>query len=255
MSTIKTRLLAGAAALTLIGGAGALSASTTWAATPSCGHTCVEVYTRMFGPEDQVDVLKQKAAVNQEIILYRTSNTDPALDFTPSFQGTVHQLYLAKLVSAAFALHYGGGAGTRVSRAITNDPAFELEYTPDGTHTGLCLGTWPGEAPAQGFKVRLEACGVGATTIWAVDSVGTHGNAAGYANLIDGADMNFSEPFVLTYPGNANPVDSPRPWVQVQNLAKSSDGTVPDNQQWSACLGVVGSSSYACAGAGLPGGV
>ncbi len=36
--------------------------------------------------------------------------------------------------------------------------------------------------------------------------------------LINGSNTNFSHPFVLTYPGNANPTDKPRPQLTVTNL-------------------------------------
>ena len=62
---------------------GALSAA---AATPSCGRTCVNIFSREFGthrtPNFVLDVLRQGAKVGQPIILFRTSNTDPAEDFT-----------------------------------------------------------------------------------------------------------------------------------------------------------------------------
>ena len=54
-----------------------------------------------------MDVLRQGAKVGQPIILFRTSNTDPAEDFVPSFQGTTADFFAAGLVSSAVALHYG----------------------------------------------------------------------------------------------------------------------------------------------------
>src|SRR5215467_12021096 len=89
--SIKSKLLAAVATLTMVGGlgtAGALSAS---AATPSCGRHCIDIFSREFGthrsPNFVLDVWRQGAKVGQPIILYRTSNTEPAEDFVPSIQG------------------------------------------------------------------------------------------------------------------------------------------------------------------------
>ena len=70
------------------------------------------------------------------------------------------------------------------------------------------------------------------------------------APVINGSDTNFSHPFVLTYPGNGNPVDKPRPQLMVQNLSGytqtggSACGTnsvagPKSNQEWAALRGVL----------------
>ncbi len=94
--SFKSKVLAAAATLTLVGGvgaAGALTAGSAAAATPSCGHSCANIFTKQFGtfksPNFTVDVLKQGEKVGQPIILFRTANYDPALDWTVAFQGTV----------------------------------------------------------------------------------------------------------------------------------------------------------------------
>src|ERR1700722_16481338 len=85
--SIKSKVLAAAATLTLVGGvgaAGALTAGSAAAATPSCGNSCANIFTKQFGtfhsPNFTVDVLKQGERVGQPIILFRTANYDPALD-------------------------------------------------------------------------------------------------------------------------------------------------------------------------------
>ena len=61
--------------------------------------------------------------------------------------------------------------------------------------------------------------------------------------LINGSDMNFSHPFVLTYPKNGLPTDTPRPQLFVQNLTGSRTvghrSVVQDNQLWGADWGVL----------------
>src|SRR5580658_3903217 len=138
--SIKSKALATAAALTLVSGAGmagALSAGTASAATPSCGDSCVNIFSHQFGthrsPNYVVDVLRQGEKVNQPVILFRTADFDPAEDWTVSFQGTTADFYAAGLVSAAVALHYGCIAGAPGNfpdcygfNTAVNDPAFEI---------------------------------------------------------------------------------------------------------------------------------
>src|SRR6201995_4693905 len=111
--SIKSKLLAGAATLALIGGVGTVGAMSASAATPAGGRglDCIDLFSRAFGthapPNYVLDVLKQGAKVGQPIILFRTSNTDPAEDFAPSIQGTTADFFAAGLVSSTVALHYG----------------------------------------------------------------------------------------------------------------------------------------------------
>ena len=154
--SIKSKVLAAAATLTLVGGvgvAGALSAGTASAATPSCGNSCINIFSQQFGthksPNYVVDVLRQGEKVGQPIILFRTANFDPAEDWTLAFQGTTADFFAAGLVSSAVALHYGcipitlpGGNFPDCYGQTTvavDDPAFEIEYAPFGVDSGLCI--------------------------------------------------------------------------------------------------------------------
>jgi hypothetical protein len=225
--SIKSKVLAAAGALALAGGlatAGALSAS---AATPPCGHRCIDIFSREFGthshPNFVLDVWRQSARAGTPIILYRTSNTDKAEDFTVSFQGTVSDFFAAGLVSSALNLHY------------SHNWAFEFEYSPNGVNSGLCVGT--ARTAANGTPVVLVPCGASAKSVWVVDSQDSIGR--GYVPLINGSDTNFSHPFVLHYPGNAVPTDIPRPVLNTWNLQKFSNGSVFDNELWGANFGVL----------------
>jgi hypothetical protein len=272
--SFKSKVLAAAAALTMVGGAGAMGAFATAtaanAATPSCGNSCINIFSREFGthanPAFVVDVLRQGEKVGQPIILFRTSNADPAEDFTISFQGLVSDFFAAGLVSSAVALHYGGGVGcnpaTPATAAATcdgfaDDPAFEIEYAPFGVDSGLCMGL--ASAPFFEEKVTLQPCGVTAKTVWIADA-GLNPKTASfnpvladdpialfhhYAPAINGADTNFSHPFVLTYPQSGYPTNMPRPGLEVTNLTGFSNGlgpivgSVPDYQLWGADFGVL----------------
>jgi hypothetical protein len=157
------------------------------------------------------------------LCLYRTSNTDKAEDFTVSFQGTVSDFYDAGLVSAALNLHY------------SHNWAFEFEYSPNGVGSGMCIGT--ARTAANGTPVVLVPCGSSAKSVWVVDSRDSIGH--GYVPLINGSDTNFSHPYVLHYPGNGHPTDTPRPQLNTYQLQKYSNGTVFDNELWGASFGVL----------------
>ena len=112
--SIKSKVFAATAALTLASGlAAGLTAGTASAATPSCGGSCVDPFSYQFGthhtPNYVVDVFRQGEKAGQPVILFRSSNNDPAEDFTASLQGQVSTFYAAGLVSAGVDLHYGGG--------------------------------------------------------------------------------------------------------------------------------------------------
>ena len=133
--SIKSKVLAAAATLTLVGGvgaAGALTAGSASAATPSCGNSCINVFSHQFGthksPNYVVDVLRQGEKVGQPIILFRTANFDPAEDFTVAFQGTVADFFAAGLVSAVRSTC----TTAAVRKGFPNDFAFENEYAPFG---------------------------------------------------------------------------------------------------------------------------
>jgi hypothetical protein len=231
--SIKSKLLAGAATLALIGGVGTVGAMSASAATPSCGRglDCIDLFSRAFGthqtPNYVLDVLRQGAKVGQPIILFRTSNTDPAEDFAPSIQGTTADFYAAGLVSSAVALHYGCIAGGNFPNCGIN-----------GVDDPACATAKEG--------VTLQPCGVSAKTVWIEDDNDSPATArTGYVPLINGSDTNFSHPFVLTYPGNGFPTDKPRPQLFVNNLTGFSQGrglqigSVDDTQLWGADFGVL----------------
>ena len=239
--SVKSKVAAAAATLTMVGGvglAGALSAGTASAATPSCGHSCINVFSKQFGthhsPNFTVDVLRQGERAGQPVILFRTANYDPALDWTVAFQGTVSDFHAAGLVSAALDLHYS---------AL---PAFENEYAPFGVDSGLCLGVATAAFDDEG--VTLQPCGVSATTVWILDyrdswSTFIHG---GYVPLINGSNTNFSHPEVLTYPNIRYPTDKSRPQLTITPLTGFSNGpngpelgTVNNDLLWGADFGVL----------------
>jgi hypothetical protein len=251
--SIKSKVFAAAATLTLVGGVGSIAALSADAATPSCGNQCLDLFSREFGTHQQpnyvMDVWRQGAKVGQPVILFRTSNTDPAEDFNTSFQGLTSEFNSAGLVSNAVALHYGcaGQFGNNSCTKGVDDPAFETEYAPYGVDSGLCVGV--ASTAVQNEGVSLQPCGVSARTVWILDlndSPSTLNHD--YVPLINGSDTNFSHPYVLTYPKNGFPTDRPRPQLTTTNLTGFTQGHFPigspignvdDNQLWGADWGIL----------------
>jgi hypothetical protein len=265
---IKSKVFAAAAAMTLVGGAGAVGLFTVGmagAATPACGNGCPDFFSYTFGdyaqPNFLLDVLRQGEKAGQPVILFRTSNTDPAEDFTIADEGSVSDFSAAGLVSKALDLHYGGAGcedyDTKTATCITfypDDEAYEIEYSPFGVDSGLCMGT--AATAVNGTEVSLQPCGATAKTTWitdAADAIGlplptpsdtteaiTHGRTAvkpaaeeePFFPLINGSGTNFSHPAVLSYPQNAYPTDTPRPQLKTQPLQIDSSGVVNTNQMW-----------------------
>jgi hypothetical protein len=257
--SFKSKVFAAAATVTLVGGVSTVGMLSASAATPSCGNACIDIFSREFGhhhsPNFVMDVWRQGAKVNQPVILFRTSDTDPAEDINASFQGSVDDFFAAGLVSSAVELHYGGQNGITIgghqitapghgAAGFFNDPAFELEYTPFGVGSGLCVGV--ASTAVQNSKVSLQPCGASSKTVWIVDAGDSATVTHGYVPLVNGSDTNFSHPFVLTYPKNGYPTDKPRPQLITQNLTGFTGnflvpvlGTINDNQLWGADFGVL----------------
>lgn len=260
--SIRSKVIAAAATLALAAGPVAV-AGTASAATPSCGPTCIDLFSKQFGthhhPAFVLDVFRQGAKVGQPLILWRQSNSDPAEDFTVSEEGQVSDFYAAGLVSSAFALRYGctgtiaiPGGQIPCGPTSVDDYAFEAEYAPYGVDSGLCAGL--ASTAVSGEKVTLQPCGVSAKTVWAVDFSDSCVTNPLYSNelpLINGSDTNFSHPFVLTYPGSGYPTDLPRPQLSVTNLSGFSQtgnngcqgigsiAGVDSNKLWAAVAGVL----------------
>jgi hypothetical protein len=244
--SVKSKVFAAAATLTLVGGAGIAALATAGAAnaaSPSCGGGCIDVFSHQFGtfanPQFVMDSYKQGDAAGTPVILFRTSNSDPAEDFTVDNEGLTSEFYAANLVSSAVALHFGCTTpvfGTCAGSGQGNYWAYEFMYSPYGVQTGLCVGV--AATATVGEKVTLQPCGVSGKTVWITDSK-THKLTAFAEPLINGSDNNFSDPYGLTYPSTSYPTDVPRPSLYVTNVLGFSTGAINTNQLWSADQGIL----------------
>jgi len=271
--SLKSKLFASAAALTMVSGvgfAGALTAGTASAETPSCGPTCVDLFnygpgSSLLNPSYLLDSYKQEQATGSPLILFATNNTDPAQDFTIGSPEPLSDYYQAGLVGASVALHYGCNTAVDFAECSgtggigVNDYAFEIQYSPFGAPTGECVGV--AATAVAGEKVTLQPCGVSGKTIWIWDTpcFSSYGSGSGtnycsnfeafFKNhqfpLINGSDTNFSQPFVLTYPNGASPLALPRTGLEVTNLTTFANSlgfpnsTINFNQEWGARFGEV----------------
>jgi hypothetical protein len=181
--SVKTKIVTAAATLTLIAGVGAAGTLTANAATPKCGPGCSDLYSRAFGAGSVLDVLKQAARAGQPTALARASRASKGEDFSVDSLGRVQDFFKAGLLS--------GGLNARYSRLF----AYEIDYAPNGSFSGLCLGVRT--APDAGTPVVLEPCGVTAKTVWILDPVKT--SSGNFFALISAAtSRNFRHPFALT---------------------------------------------------------
>jgi hypothetical protein len=174
--SIRRGNLGATAAPLVLGGVSAATTLTAAAATPSCGLTCLDVFS-VYGTFLDVGSHQVDPAVGQPIVLARASNANPGEDFEFGSQGTVAEYYEAGLVGAAINLAYSSFS------------AYEIQYAPFGLDTGLCVGA--GATPTEGTQITLQLCGVSAKTVWIVDSNQTTGSSFA---LIDAATAsNFAD--------------------------------------------------------------
>jgi hypothetical protein len=257
--SIKSKLLAAGATLSLLGGvglAGTLGAGTASAATPSCGPTCINLYNQQFGKAFYQDVYRQGLKVNQPVILFRSSDSDPALDFTTTLLADVStpsclisgtypactgpSLPFTPLTVADLCAFAGSGIGVGTCARYASDPVFETQYSPYGVNSGLCVGVG---AAVSGEGVTLQPCGVSAKTWWISDNAHAYFHKGHfYTPWVNAASTNFTQPLVLTYPTNGYPTDKPRPNLYVATQTTFSSGAPAQNQMWGLCVGEVGIS-------------
>ena len=223
LMSIKRKVLAVAAALTVAGGLSTVGTLPATAATPQCGPHCIQIFSAKFGtnanPNFVETVFQGVARVGQPTILARPSSSNPAGDLIAVAPGAglVSDFFAAGLVSAAVNQHYG------------TERAAQIEYAPFGKPTGLCAGL--ATTAYQNEGLTLQPCSTPGTTVWIIDTADSPATAPTYFPLVSGSTTDFTHPFAMTIHGN--PAHKRFPQIKVQRLRGNPDH-VRVSQLWGA---------------------
>lgn len=222
--SIKAKVLAAAATLTITGAlstAGTLPAS---AATPRCGQACVQIFSAKFGtyahPGFIETVFLGIPAAGVPTIVHRASSSDPAGDFIVPQAGPVSTFYTDGMVSAAVNAHYG------------SETAVQVEYAPYGKATGLCAAV--ATTAYQNEGLSLQPCSTPGTTVFILDTADSPATAPDYFPIVNASTTDFTHPFTMTIQGN--PAHELFPQIKLQHLI-GNPADVPDNQLWGSEFG------------------
>jgi hypothetical protein len=215
-ASIKAGVLAIVVALLVIA---AVGGGTGGAATPSCGNTCIELTTPVYGtlasPTFVLADATQAPTVGQPLTMALPSASNSGEDFEESIQGTVDDFIQAGLADQGLHPLYGSLF------------AFEFEYAPFGIDSGLCMGV--PSTPGNGTRVDLEACGVSARTVWIEDNLNSH-DGSNVVLVSLATSSNFSTPPVLStlLPGQP---------LFTSSLRTVTSGASSPNQRWRLRMG------------------
>jgi hypothetical protein len=227
--SIKRKVLAAVATLTIVAGVSGSATGAANAATEACGKDCISVFSSELGTMDHPNFVEAVlggggANVGQPVGLKRASNTDPSEDILPGGAtggGTVSDFYADGLVSAEANRHYG------------HLGAVQQKYAPFGHETGLCVGL--ARVAYQNEGLTLQPCD-DPTTVWVIypAPVATTG---GYFPIVNATTTDFRRPFAMHLPRNE--VASGRPLqMQARRLQfLTGEKTLPARQLWGAVFG------------------
>jgi len=221
--SIKSKMLAAAAVLTLAGGLSAAGMVAASAATPQCGNNCITPRTVAY-PGFVETVLFGLPLRGAPTIVSPAAGWNPAEDFIIPTGTPVNasHFYANGMVSAAVASHYKG----------TGYLALQIEYAPYGKPSGLCSGI--ATAAYQDQALSLQPCSTPDTTVWILDFADSP--IKGDYSIINASTTDFTHPFVMTILGNpAHQLVTP---IILQHLT-GNPGNVPANQLWSTAAGTL----------------
>jgi hypothetical protein len=227
--SIKSKVLATAATLTLAGGLSAVGTVAASAATPQCSavnHTCVEIFSAKYGTQTDLGfvetVLRGIPARGVPTGVHPASSSNPAQDLIVPLVGTVSQLHADGMVSAAAAAHYG------------KEHAAQIEYAPYGKPTGLCAAL--AVTAYQNEGLSLQPCSIPGTTVWILDTGDSPATAPGIFPIVNASTTDFAHPFAMTILGN--PAHHRFTPIIVRHLA-GNPARVRANQLWGTHFGIV----------------
>jgi hypothetical protein len=219
--SIKSKMVAATAVLSLAGGLSAAGLLPASAATPQCGNACVEVYSMKYATPASLGFVETVflgiALPGVPTIVRPASSSNPAEDLIIPMAGPVSRFYAQGMVSAAVNEHYG------------SETAVQLEYAPHGNPTGLCAAVVT--AAYQNERLSLQPCSTPGTTVWILDVADSPATAPAYFPIVNGSDTDFVHPFAMTILGN--PAYRPFTPIIMQHL-RGNPGSVPANQLWGA---------------------
>jgi len=216
--SIKTKVLAAAATLSLASGLATAATLPASASTTQCGSACVQIFSKLYGPGFVESAFQGIAAAGQPTILHRASNSDPTGDFINPLGHPVpvSVFYAEGMVSAAVNAHYGP------------DFAVQVEYAPFGQATGLCAAV--ATTAYQNEGLSLQPCSTPGTTVFIIDFADAP-TAKPYFPIVNASTTDFTHPFTMTI--NGNPAHKPFPQITLQHM-HDNPTDVPDNQLWQA---------------------
>jgi hypothetical protein len=221
--SIKSKVLAAAAVLTVAGGlstAGTVAAS---AATPQCANNCLTPKSAAY-PGFVETVLFGIPLRGVPTIVTPAADWNPGEDFTlPTGVPVTTSYFLASgMISAAVASYYGGSGYAAV----------QIEYAPYGHPTGLCSGI--ATTAYQEEALSLQPCSTPDTTVWILDFKDSQ--IKGDYSIINASTTDFTHPFVMTILGN--PADQLYTPIILQHLI-GNPGNVPANELWATAVGTL----------------
>ncbi len=226
--SIKSKVLAVGAVLTLAGGLSAVGTVPASAATPQCGSGCVEVYSMKYATATSLGWVETvflgipRRGVPTEVRPASSSNPAEDLIIPTGRPVLVSQFYAEGMVPAAVNAHYG------------SEPAVQIEYAPYGKPTGLCTAV--AVTAYQDEHLSLQPCSAPGTTVWIIDVNDSPATAPTYFPIVNGSDTDFAHPFAMTILGNpAHRLFTP---IIMQRLIGNPD-SVPANQLWGSHFGIV----------------
>jgi hypothetical protein len=215
--SIKSKVLAAVATLTLAGGLSTVGTPPASAATPLCGPHCVQIFSAKFGtptnPGFVETVFRGIAKVGVPTGLRRVSSTDSAGDVIVSRTGRVSDFYAAGMVSAAVNDHYSSLQGV------------QIQYAPRGKATGLCAAL--ATTAYQNEGLSLEPCSTPSTTVFVIDTADSPATAPTYFPIVNASTTDFVHPYTMTIDGN--PAHECFVGIRVRHLI-GNPGHVPQNQ-------------------------
>jgi hypothetical protein len=173
-------------------------------ATNACSFHCTDVSFQNPGSAYILGVHSGIAVKNTVVRLLPGSNGASKEDFSRIDVGTVYPLYCTITGQAQYgSLFTNNQCHLLYTSGLILKTTFQLAFNPNnGGSEQLCIGSWDHEV-SNGWKTRLEDCGVSSDTVMIETGKLPGGNVSTGDWLINGASDNYSTPLVLSSSGFA----------------------------------------------------